>query len=180
MEDYRKITDHFRGIYRIYPNLIKENRRMWTCNRLDLQTLGFQPVMPKNLPEHWCICRKNIIILKITFGMEYRVANFYCTWLWNVRRCDHPEPLDEGHVHMLTWPRKCDPIDFKFSQQECMVVLVHIGAVGLEENKVVFDVPKNGMWRLERLGVENSRWVHEQLSDWCSNILTQSIKRLEV
>ena len=23
---------------------------MWTCNRLELQTLGFQPVMPKNLP----------------------------------------------------------------------------------------------------------------------------------
>ena len=28
VEDYRKITDHFRGIYRIYPNLTKENRRM--------------------------------------------------------------------------------------------------------------------------------------------------------
>ena len=37
-------------IYTIYPNLIKEIRRMWTCNRLDLQTLGSQPVMPKN--EH--------------------------------------------------------------------------------------------------------------------------------
>jgi hypothetical protein len=35
---------HFRGIYRIlYPNLIKENRRMSTLNRLDLQTLGSQP-----------------------------------------------------------------------------------------------------------------------------------------
>ena len=28
---------------------------MWTCNRLDLQTLGFQPIMPKTLPDdHWC------------------------------------------------------------------------------------------------------------------------------
>ena len=27
---------------------------MWTCNRLDLQTLGSQPVMPKNLPNQWC------------------------------------------------------------------------------------------------------------------------------
>ena len=52
-QDCRKITDHFRGIYRIYPNLIKENRRMSTCNRLDLQTLGSQLVMPKNLPDHW-------------------------------------------------------------------------------------------------------------------------------
>ena len=35
------------------PILIKENRRMSTCNRLDLQTLGSQPViMPKHLPDH--------------------------------------------------------------------------------------------------------------------------------
>ena len=27
---------------------------MLTCNRLDLETLGSQPIiMPKNLPEHW-------------------------------------------------------------------------------------------------------------------------------
>ena len=26
---------------------------MSTCNWLDLQTLGSQPVMPKNLPDHW-------------------------------------------------------------------------------------------------------------------------------
>ena len=32
---------------------MKENRRMSTCNRLDLQTLESQPVMPKNLPDHW-------------------------------------------------------------------------------------------------------------------------------
>jgi hypothetical protein len=25
---------------------------MSTCNRLDLQTLGSQPIMPKNLPDH--------------------------------------------------------------------------------------------------------------------------------
>ena len=52
VEDCRKITDQFRGIYRMYPNLIKENQRMSTCNRLDLQILGSQPVMPKNLPDY--------------------------------------------------------------------------------------------------------------------------------
>ena len=52
VQDYMKITDHFRGIYRMYPNLMKENRRMSTCNRSDLHTLGSQPVMPKNLPDH--------------------------------------------------------------------------------------------------------------------------------
>jgi hypothetical protein len=39
VQDCRIITDHFRGISKIYPNLIKENRRMSTCNRLDLHTL---------------------------------------------------------------------------------------------------------------------------------------------
>jgi hypothetical protein len=52
-QDCRRITDHFRGMYRIYPNLMKKNRRMSTCNWLDLQTLGSQPVMPTNLPDHW-------------------------------------------------------------------------------------------------------------------------------
>ena len=45
--------DHVKGIYRIYPNSIKENRRMSICNRLDLQTGGSQPVVPKNLHGHW-------------------------------------------------------------------------------------------------------------------------------
>ena len=52
VQDCRKITDHFRGIYSVYPNLIKKNRRMPTCNRLDLQTLGSQPIMSNNLPDH--------------------------------------------------------------------------------------------------------------------------------
>ena len=47
----------------IYPNLIKENRKMSTYNRLDLQTLGSQPVMPKNLPDHWHI----LYILELIF-----------------------------------------------------------------------------------------------------------------
>ena len=49
---YTEITDRLRGIYSICPNLMKENRRMSTCKRLDLQTLGSQLIMPKNLPEH--------------------------------------------------------------------------------------------------------------------------------
>ena len=52
VQDCTKITNHSGGIHRIYPNVIKENRRMSACNRLDLQTLGSQPVMPENLPNH--------------------------------------------------------------------------------------------------------------------------------
>ena len=53
VHDCRIITGRLRGIYRIYLNLIKESRMMSTCNRLDLPKLGSQPVLPKNLPNHW-------------------------------------------------------------------------------------------------------------------------------
>ena len=57
VQDCMKITRHFRGIYRIYhPNLIKDNRRMSTCNQLDLQTLGSPMIMPKNLPNQCFKC----------------------------------------------------------------------------------------------------------------------------
>jgi hypothetical protein len=36
VQDCKEIIDHLRGIYGIYFNLMKENRRMSTCNRLDL------------------------------------------------------------------------------------------------------------------------------------------------
>ena len=52
VQECRKITDHFGGIYGFYPNLIKLNQMMSTCNYLDLQGLGSQPIMPKNLPDH--------------------------------------------------------------------------------------------------------------------------------
>ena len=55
----------FREIYRIYSNLIKENRRMSTYNWLDLQTLGSQPIMPKNLPDH---CLRGRILSLSSFG----------------------------------------------------------------------------------------------------------------
>jgi hypothetical protein len=45
VQDFKKITDHFRGFYKINPNLIKEKWRMSTCDRLELQTLGSQPIM---------------------------------------------------------------------------------------------------------------------------------------
>ena len=37
----------------IHPNLVKdEDRRMPTCNQLDLQILRSQPIMPKILRDH--------------------------------------------------------------------------------------------------------------------------------
>ena len=37
---FRRITDHFRGIYSIYLKCIKQNWEMSTCKRLDLESLG--------------------------------------------------------------------------------------------------------------------------------------------
>ena len=37
----------------MYPDLMKDTWRMSTCSRLNLQTLGSQMVMPKNLPGHY-------------------------------------------------------------------------------------------------------------------------------
>ena len=71
-----KFTNHSRGIYRIYPNLTKENRRMSTCNQLDLQTLGSQPVvMPQNLRDHWHQLLRNT---PGSCGVES------LSWWWNI------------------------------------------------------------------------------------------------
>ena len=49
--DFRRITNHFRGIYRRkYLTLTKQNWKMSTFNRLDLESLGSWPTMPKNSP----------------------------------------------------------------------------------------------------------------------------------
>ena len=63
VQDCMKITDHLKKIYRIYPNSIKENRGISTCNRLDLETLGYRLVMPKNLPERWVRLYANTYLL---------------------------------------------------------------------------------------------------------------------
>ena len=42
VQDFRKVTDHFRGILGMYLTLIKRNRKIITCALLlDLETLGF-------------------------------------------------------------------------------------------------------------------------------------------
>ena len=50
VQDFKRITDRFRGIYKIYLKWIKLNWKMSTCNRLDLESLGSWPTMPKNFP----------------------------------------------------------------------------------------------------------------------------------
>ena len=47
VQDSRKTTDHFRGICRVFLKLLKKSQKITTCNQLDLETLGFCPIMPK-------------------------------------------------------------------------------------------------------------------------------------
>ena len=60
---------------------------MVTCKRLDLQTLGSQPVIPKNLPDHGSIVsnsnrghvnifRDFFINLRLFFKLEKMIGNF--------------------------------------------------------------------------------------------------------
>ena len=39
VQDFRKIYVCLRGMYEIYLKFIKKNRKIITCNRLDLETL---------------------------------------------------------------------------------------------------------------------------------------------
>ena len=49
-----KSPTHCRGIlWNNIPLLIKENWKMFTCNRLAWEVLGYWPIMSKILPGHW-------------------------------------------------------------------------------------------------------------------------------
>ena len=52
IQDFRIITNTFRGFYRTSNNLIKKNWKMSTCNQLVLTTLGSRLIMPKISPQN--------------------------------------------------------------------------------------------------------------------------------
>jgi hypothetical protein len=98
VQDCRKFKDHCRGINRIYPTSIEENRRMSTCNRLDLQTLGSQLIMPKNLTDHCSSC-KNKDSSKLTFASTSRPRKTTKYIVWQKGRecwyqiCSHSQVI---------------------------------------------------------------------------------------
>ena len=73
VQDCTKITDHYRGIYRIYPNLIKQNRRMSTCKWMDLQTLGSRPVNAQQFPRSLDWFAHTIVNSGFRSGVGHRV-----------------------------------------------------------------------------------------------------------
>jgi hypothetical protein len=74
-------TDHFREIYGIYLKLIYKNQRMSACNLLDLQILGSQPIMPKNLPRHWTWG-------KLPINLE-EIIEYASGWWRKSKRCQY-------------------------------------------------------------------------------------------
>ena len=45
---------------------------MSTCNQLDLQKLGSQPIMPKNLPDHCTKLTSTMLITALNFKLYVR------------------------------------------------------------------------------------------------------------
>ena len=75
VQDCREFTDHFGGIYRVYRNLINVNRRMSTCNRMDLQTLGSITTGYAQNPPRSLVCKLCVSILyEKSVGAESRYS----------------------------------------------------------------------------------------------------------
>ena len=74
VQDFRKFTDHFRGIYRIYIKVLKKTRKMSTCNRLDSNTFGcFGSVMlrfsPNTAIDEW-FSLESVVFHKVYQGLS--------------------------------------------------------------------------------------------------------------
>ena len=65
------------------PKVIKNNRKIATCNRLDLETLGCWPIMPKHLPKHRCV-------RAWTFCTPKWCVLTRCLLGWTLERHPHP------------------------------------------------------------------------------------------
>ena len=75
VQDYRKITNHFREIYRIQPNLIKENRRKWTSNRLDFAHIRISTDYAQKHPQ-------SLYHSEIKYYMALdTISNVVVTWI---------------------------------------------------------------------------------------------------
>ena len=58
---------------------------MSTCNWLDLQTLGFQPIMTKILPDHWS--GPLSIILRVVIFVRFPLKKIVNTFQKPIYQC---------------------------------------------------------------------------------------------
>ena len=72
-----KLLIVFRGIYRIYLDIIKKDWKIATCNWLDLETIGSWLIMPKNLPGYYMIKLVGTYLIKFSKRrIPWRVLHF--------------------------------------------------------------------------------------------------------
>ena len=62
----QKFTNHLRGIYGIHLKWIKQNRKISTCNRVDLESLGSWPTLCPKTSRANCRLDRGIISVYIT------------------------------------------------------------------------------------------------------------------
>ena len=80
VRDSRRITGHVRGIYRICLKLNewKQNRKMSTCNWLDLESHGSWPtIKAQKLPGHYWFSSSNLLESFDFKTLTYRNKSFY-------------------------------------------------------------------------------------------------------
>ena len=58
----------------MYPNSMKKNREITTCNWLVLETLGSQPIMPKKFPG---LCAHLNSTQNMIFSVRYTKCEHY-------------------------------------------------------------------------------------------------------
>jgi hypothetical protein len=117
VQDFKRNTDRFRGIYRTCLKLMKRTQKIRTCNRLHLGKRGFWLIVPKNLPKSrlvwgpiWVIlvhCRKQVQRHpRATFHTRLRAHDHYTSsTLIGGKRGDGPCSLHttlEGPTEFVT------------------------------------------------------------------------------
>ena len=76
-QDFWEITSCFQRIYGIYLNSVKKTWMITACNQLDLETLGFWPILNENLvPRHRCS------------GSRVNVWSQFTVSMWNQKTTD--------------------------------------------------------------------------------------------
>ena len=106
---------------------------MSTCYRLDLQTLGSQPVLPKNLPDHWWRGHSHFFPRSFWSSNECIIHNLFierscCPGkMRGHNRCFQVQ-LDRSHSHRKKrWAQRCLFLSTttdvrKSTERLCMVI----------------------------------------------------------
>ena len=100
--NFKKIIDRTKGIYRIYFSLIKWNRKISKCNRLHLETLGYQPITPNKSPRtlaqykdtHTLVTTLARVCpyfgsLPLSISHEHHIRGLHSATLWVPKRYVH-------------------------------------------------------------------------------------------